>query len=200
MVTAFFGKNAPNKPRKSVVCGILALPKATLLIMAHGDDTLPCAWQAAKTALEAVAQAAQQTPDAPLRQLAHAAHISVTNIFGICKGAKARLSMAHVDEQGNYQIYHEGEGAIFGYDPDTHLEELATKVFNIEFAQTSGKLNEQHGLLLVNEGLLQHPKHGFLAQAPHWFQHSNPQQHTQALLQQFGDGQQDDMAAVMLKF
>ncbi len=200
MITAFFGKNAPSKPRKSVACGIFALPKAQLLLMAHGDDTLPCAWRAAKTALNAAAETAQQTPDAPLRQWAQNAHQTIAQIYGICTGAKARLSIVRVYEQGHYEGYHEGEGALFRYLHDDSLEELAAAVFRNEYSECAGKLDEQQGLLLVNEGLLQHPKHGFLAQASLWFQHSHPQQHTHALVQQFTDGQHDDIAAMMLKF
>ena len=200
MVSAFFSKNAPNKPINGHACSVLEINKAHILILADGDDDKPCDWKAAQTAVEGFVECAKTLTHfdhITLVACAQSAQKRVEQIYGICKGANTSLSAAFVTENGVYHCLNIGNGAIFNYQAGglTEIRQSDT----IEQAH-SGTLDEQQGLLLLSEGILKHPKYAFLPDLADWFSSTAPEQHSRILAQKYADGHNDDISAIMLKF
>lgn len=192
-VTAGFSQKAAFKPKNGDAFLIVQLNGCFLLLLAQGQSSAPCDWKASETAIKGFMQKAETLPAIETREqleeCMEAAFKNVAEIHGICQGASTKLTCVVVQENGSFRCSDLTENILFCYSEDT-LTEMTTD---------TGLLRKNEGLLLLNEGFLNHPSRSFLSDFPGWCALKDPKVGNTALLEKYIPGQTNDLTTIFIK-
>lgn len=192
-VTAGCSRKATFKPKNGDAFLIVQLNGCFLLLLAQGQNSAPCDWKASETALKGFMQKAETLPaietHEQLDECITAASKSVAEIHGICQGAATQLTCVAVQENGSFRCTNVEVNIIFCFSEGT-LTEITTD---------TGFLKQGEGLLLLNEGFLNHPSRSFLFDFQEWCSLEDPNVGNTALLEKYISEETDDLTTIFIK-
>ena len=210
MKQAAFTKNAPDKPRNGDYFSIIEHNSGAIIaVLADGSGSSPCDWKAAEiavTVFETAILKVEEIDKAEVAKCVAAAAKEVSDMYGLCAGARSSMAVAAVGNDGAYWLVNLGRSSIFHYNGSDLLEQISgqkTCFLGEKLPQMvvlEGRLNRNEGIVLLSRGVVEHSGRAFLPDFRYLFSKANPDKNLPLLMEKYVPGQVEDMTALFVVF